>query len=246
MHITVEAGKILCEVGIVLQVKAMRRERIAYTRDVYSTEKSCETVYQSVEFPSVIKCANGNLSLNTSLTMEEAGIRQGQTIVDLTGSATVNPPEVEKGMYRFSGKCRFHAILSDGEELSAQEFEVPFRYDMEGGKEIPVDCEIVADVISCRGKTDGERIGIDAELSFAISLCGKQEIQVLSGAVFGEKWTTQSAVYTVCYPDRKDTLWSVAKRYHCPITRISECNHLANAPAADAPDSLSGVSFLLV
>ena len=246
MQITVEDGKILCEVGIQLMVKAMRQERIAYTRDVYSTAQACENAYRQVEFPQMIRCTNGNVSLNTTLTLEEAGIRPRLTLVDLSGSATLGAPEVEKGKYRFMGKCRFHAVLSDGEELSAQEFEVPFRYELEGGKELPTDCEITVDVISCRGKPDGERIGVDAELAIAVSLCGKGEIHVLSEAIFGEEWKPRGAVYVVCYPDRDDTLWSVAKRYHCPVSELSERNHLASAPSADAKESLAGVKFLLV
>ncbi len=246
MQITVEDGKILCEVGVELQAKAMRRERFAYTRDLYSTKMAGENSYRTVEFPTAIKCANGNMTLNTSLTPEEAGIREGMTVVDLTGSATVSTTEVEKGKYRFGGKCRFHAILTDGEEISSQEFEVPFRYELDGGKEIPADCEITAEVISCRGKNDGERIGVDAELAFALRLCGKEEIRVLSDAVFDGELQRSDAVYRVCFPDRRDTLWSVAKRYHSPISELAEQNRLADAPAADAPDSLSGVKYLVV
>ena len=246
VQITVEDGRILCEVGIQLAVKAMRRERIAYTRDLYSTERMCENAYRSVEFPSMIKCCNGNVSLNTTLTLEEAGIRSGLELVDLCGSAVLGAPEQEKGKYRFVGKCRFHAVLSDGEELSAQEFEVPFRYEIEDGRMLPTDYETAVDVITCRGKIDGERIGVDAELAIAMSLCGKDELKLLSEATFGEPHKHEGAVYTVCYPDRADTLWSVAKRYHCAISQLSERNHLAAAPAADAADSLAGVRFLLI
>lgn len=246
MQITVEDGKILCEVSIELQVKAMRRERVAYVRDAYSTAAACENGYKTVEFPVMLKCTNGNMSLNTSLSLEEAGIRTGMTVVDMTGSATLGDVEAEKGKYRFAGKCRFHAVLTDGEELTAQEFEVPFRYELEGGAEIPTDSEVSADVISCRGKTDGERIGLDAELSFAVGMFGKKEICTLSEVTLGDEWKPRGAVYTVCYPDRRDTLWSVAKRYHCSVAELSEKNRLATAPATDAEDSLAGVNFLLI
>lgn len=246
IQITVEDGRILCEVSVELQAKAMRRERVAYTRDLYSTDVAVNNLYRGVEFPCLIKCCNGNMSLNASLLAEEAGIRKGLELVDLVGSAAVGAPDVEKEKYRFAGKCRFHALLWDGAELSAQEFEVPFRYELDGCSEIPSDCEISAEVVSCRGKTDGERIGVDAEISFSVSICGKREISVLSETDFGEKWTSRGASCTVCYPERSDTLWSVAKRYHCAISELSERNRLASAPAADAPDSLAGVRYLIV
>ena len=246
MQITVEDRRILCEVSVELQAKAMRRERVAYTRDLYSTAVSVKNVYRTVEFPTLIKCINSNMTLNTSLTAEEAGIRHGMELVDLIGSATVNGHEAEKEKYRFAGKCRFHALLWDGVELSAQEFEVPFRYETDGGREPLTDCEISAEVISCRGRMDGERIGVDAELAFAIGLCGKREISVLAESAFEESHPSRGAVCTICYPERSDTLWSVAKRYHCSISDLSERNHLASAPAADASDSLAGVRYLVV
>ena len=245
IRITVEEGRILCEVEAMLAVKGMRRTRVAYPRDVYSAKRATACEYRTVEIARPIKCGNGNFSVNTSLTLEEAGVRQGLSLVDLCGNASVTEVESERGKYRFSGKCRFHAILSDGEDLSAQEFEVPFRYETEGG-ELPSDIEAQAEVISCRARLDGERIAVDAELSVAMSLCAKGEITLLSDVAVGEEWRQRGAVSTVCYPDRRDTLWSVAKRYHCPLTELTARNRIASSPAADAADSLAGVKFLLV
>jgi len=246
IRITVDEGRILCEVGVILSVKGMRRARVAYPRDVYSTARACACEYRTVEVARPIKCGNGNFSVNTSMTLEEAGIRSGLSLVDLCGTATVTGVESERGKYRLLGKCRFHAILSDGEDLSSQEFELPFRYEMEGSDADPSDMEAWAEVISCRGRLDGERIAVDAELAVAMSLCAKEEISMLSGATVGEEWRARGAECTVCYPDRRDTLWSVAKRYHCPLSELLTRNRIAAAPAADAQDSLAGVRFLLV
>ena len=69
---------------------------------------------------------------------------------------------------------------------------------------------------------------------------------MLNEARFDTPLGAKGAVYTVCYPAKSDTLWSVAKRYHRAVATVSEMNRLADAPAADAPDSLGGVSYLLV
>lgn len=246
IRITVDEGRILCEVEVVLAVKGMRRARVAYPKDVYSTKRETVCEYRTLEVTRPIKCANGNFSVNTSMSLEEAGIRQGLTLVDLSGCATVTGVESERGKYRLLGKCRFHAILSDGEDLSAQEFEVPFRYEIEGGGENPCDTDAFIDVISCRARLDGERIAVDAELSVAMSLSTKGTVTLLSGTAVGEEWKARGAVSTVCYPDRRDTLWSVAKRYHCPLSTLTARNKIATSPAADAEDSLEGVRFLLV
>ena len=108
------------------------------------------------------------------------------------------------------------------------------------------DYDATVDVIGCRARVDGERIGVDAELSVSLATRGDTTFEMLSEATFGEAVVRQGAVYTVCYPSRDDTLWSVAKRYHRAVSVIADVNSLAGAPAADSPESLSGVRYLLV
>ena len=79
-----------------------------------------------------------------------------------------------------------------------------------------------------------------------MSLCAKGTVTMLAEVDTGEEWSAKGAVRTVCYPDRRDTLWSVAKRYHCPLSEMVARNRIAQSPAADAADSLTGVRFLLV
>jgi len=134
----------------------------------------------------------------------------------------------------------------DGEEISAQEFELPFRYETDGGTNPPTEYTAAVTPISCRARADGERIGIDAELAVGLALRGETRFDTVTEATFKEPVNRGSAVYTICYPSREDTLWSVAKRYHRPVSTVSDINSLTGAPAADSADSLSGISYLLV
>ena len=236
----------VCEAAISLRVKAMRNQRVTFVRDLYSTRRSCETAYSLVSIPRAIRAINGNLSLNTTVTAESLGIRSGMEVVDVCGTAVVGMPEQERGRYRMNGRCRFHMILTDGDEFSSQELELPFKYEIDGGKELPTDCDITADVVTCRARMDGERIAVDAELALMVCLRGAEEQRVLSDAHFGEAWRPRAVAYTVCYPSREDTLWSVAKRYHCRMSELAERNRLPAAPAADAKESLGGVKYLLI
>jgi hypothetical protein len=180
--------------------------------------------------------------------LEEAGIRQGLEVVDISAAPTVTSMEIEKGKTVLAGKCRLHAILF-GEELSAQEFEIPFRYETEGllrdGEKLS-DYHAAVDVISCKARLDGERIGVDAELAVSLFAQSESEIRMLTDARFGEEIERKNSTYTICYPSREDTLWSVAKRYNRPVATVSTRNGLSDAPAADSLESLAGVSYLLV
>ncbi|MBQ8416127.1 MAG: DUF3794 domain-containing protein [Clostridia bacterium] len=244
--VTVEDGRILCEVAVRIETKAIRNESVFYTRDAYSTEADGQTKYQTCHFPKLIKITEGNFSLNTMLPLEEAGIRSGQNVVDILLSPTLTELENENGKYILTGKCRCHAILAGEEDLGAQEFEIPLRYETQGSEEAVSTYEATVTPLSCRVRMDGERIGIDAELAVSLIAMGETKITYLSEAVFDQPLSHSGAFYTVCYPSTEDTLWSVAKRYHQSVATVSEANPLPPSTAADSHESLAGVSYLLV
>jgi hypothetical protein len=155
--------------------------------------------------------------------------------------------KAENGRYVLCGKCRCHALLIMEEDAAVQEFEIPFRYasDLPQGATV-TDYQATPTVLSCRVRMDGERIHADAEVAISATLMGEKTVQMLTEAAFGDAIAHKACSYTVCYPAREDTLWSVAKRYHQPIEAIATRNALPSAPMADTTASLAGVSYLLV
>ncbi len=247
IQITVEEGRIVCEVSIRLETHAQRNESIHFTRDAYSTLALGEPVYQEYRFPCALHCICGNFSLNTMLSMEEAGMHTGQSVVDLTVMPLNAELENDRGRYVITGRCRCHALLTtDEDSFSAQEFEIPFRYAVEGDERTVCDYDVDLTVISCRARADGERLAVDAELAVNLVTRGDCCFSALQSINFGEEIHRGSASYTICYPSREDTLWTVAKRYHRAVSEIAEKNPISGSPAADSKDSLSGLSYLLV
>ena len=246
VHITVEDGRVVCEVTAKLRVRAQRNDTVRFTRDLYSTVSEHENRYMELALPTALKCMNGNFSLNTTLPLEKAGVRNGMKVMDVSMSFEAATPEREREKYCLVGKCRCHLVLCDGEDLSAQELEVPFRYALDGIVGDVVECDAFVEPVSCRVRPDGERIAIDAELAVAVSVRGEGRLRVLSEAKFGDSVQRASSTYTVCYPAKTETLWSVSKKYHRTVDSVSHMNALPGAAAADSPDSLAGVAYLLV
>ena len=246
LNVTVEDGRILCELAIRLKARAQRNEEIEYTCDLYATNAQSECRYESIRIPQAVICASGNVSVNTVLTLEEAGLRRDASIVDLSLTPHGLNTECENGRYTVTGRLRALAILHNGEEYGAQEFEFPFRYEMEGDAKEISDDDLTVTPIFCRARMDGERISVDAELAVAFAARSANTHSVLAEATMGEAMSVCGACYTICYPSREDTLWSVAKRYHRAVSDVAQMNPLSGTPAADAADSLDGVSYLLV
>ncbi|MBQ9773072.1 MAG: hypothetical protein IJW30_00225 [Clostridia bacterium] len=244
--VTVEDGRILCEVSVRLSARAQRNIAVAYTKDLYSTRMASESKQETIVLPTALKCVSGNFSLGYTLPLEEAGIRNDQTVVDLSLIPTSLTLESENGKYVLNGRCRATAILCGESDISVQDFELPFRYETEGASGEVTDYDVCVTPISCRARMDGERIGVDAELAVSIATRGQSEVELLREATFCELPASRGASYTICYPAPDDTLWSVAKRYHRAVSDITSANPIAGSPVADAPDSLDGIHYLLV
>ncbi|MBE6590010.1 MAG: hypothetical protein E7643_07505 [Ruminococcaceae bacterium] len=244
--VTVEDGRILCEVTLRLEARAQRNVAKPYTKDVYSTAATGEYRTAHMSYQTALRCILGNFSLNTTLSMEEAGLHRGDTVVDLTVTPTVTGLENDNGRFVLHGSCRCHAVtLSEG-EYSAHEFELPFRYLADGDATGLGDYSANVTPVSLRARVDGERLSVDTELAVNIVARGEECVDVLREASFEAGEEEESCAYTVCYPSDEDTLWSVAKRYRRPIAKILENNTLTDSSVADAADSLAGVKYLLV
>lgn len=246
LRVTVEDGKIGCDVTVSLSVRAQRNEAVSLIRDAYSTEAECVTNVQEITVPTALGCVCGNFSVNHTEAREEAGIPAGARIVDADGTVTLGDVETERGKCRIGGKCRFRLILATEDDYTVQEVEVPVRYETDGGAEAVTASELSAEVIGCRARIDGEKLALDAEIAISGTLRGERVASVLTEAAVGAAWQAPGAVFTVCYPAKDDTLWSVAKRYHVPVADLCTKNALAQAPAADSADSLTGVKYLMV
>lgn len=246
LRVTVEDGKIGCDVTVRLRVRALRNETVSLLRDAYSTETECTTAMQTVTVPVSLGCVCGNFSVNQALSAEEIGLPVGARVLDADGAVMLNEIESDRGKYRFGGKCRFRLVLATGDDCTVQEVEVPVRYETDGTATPVTASELSAEMLSCRARIDGEKLLLDAEIAVSGTLRSEQTVSVLTEATAGAAWQAPGAVFTVCYPAKEDTLWSVAKRYHVPVADLCAKNALAQAPAADASDSLSGVKFLMI
>ena len=250
VSVTVEDGRILCDLSVILQGRAQRDRNLSYVRDAYALDAVSDSRTDFLTLPQSRSCVCANFSLGQTLAVEEAGLKSGVSVVDALLLPLSAELAKENGRDILTGRCRVHLTLCDeAGEISSQEVEVPYRYEAEAKDMELADYLVHISPISCRARADGERLGIDGELAVSLMTRGGTPIQYLSACKMGEQCQAHTGECTVCFPAPTDTLWSVAKRYHKPLSHLTQINTLppqAQAAAADSKASLSGVSYLLV
>ena len=247
LSMSVEDGRILCEVELLLEAHARHEETVAYSSDVYEIGRRSEVKTATYRLPRLLRCVNSNFTQSESRSLGELGLAQ-MDVLDVGGTAVIERVEVERGRYVVTGKCRYTLLLSDGEgEVVVRELELPLRYVLDGAAEEEVaSYEGQLQLLSVRARMDAERLAIDAELGVWLCLEGRREMCAVSEVTVGETVPRTRGELLLCYPTPDDTLWSVGKRYAVSLDALHTANRLPSAPRADAPTSLGDARVLVV
>ena len=125
------------------------------------------------------------------------------------------------------------------------DLEIPFSYRAPfAGDFDSASCS--AEIVSASARLDGERIGIDAEVSISGSAMMSKSERMLADVGFGDEIKGERGEYVICYPMSGDSLWSVAKRYGAPTEKLIEANGIAPDVDLDSEDSLDGLNYVVI
>ncbi len=247
LTLTVDEGRILVEAGIILETVGQSNEAVTYISDIYSTENTCECEYRELNVPRGLFGFNRNFTFSESMTLDEAQIPEGVSVADACGVAMVEDYRFEGGKCKMIGKCKFNLQLYDGNDYSGGEIEMPFKYECEMPENNGcVECDAQASVVFCRARIDGERVGVDAE----ISLCGRmwenKKCTILEGFKTGDELQKPHGEMIVCYPKKTDTLWDIGKKYNSSIVQLCKTNKLPHNVNPDEVVVLDNVDYVII
>lgn len=235
--VNVEDRRIVVDIGAIAELELQSSEMVTYTQDIYSTENECECQYRDYKIPHLGYCTNGNFSFNERLARDNIGFPTDAQIIDSYAQAIADGVTYRDGKSYVGGQIKVTTILKKDDEYTANEIMLPLKYEFDGGKE-NMNSGAILDVISCRVRQDAESVSIDAEIYVSVWGVSSEEIIALNEVRFIDELKKSSRDIVVCYPSTSDTLWSVAKKYHVPISRIEHLNGIS--------DSICDKKYLIV
>lgn len=255
-----EEGRILCEVGVSIVAEAQKNVGLCYVKDIYSTESDCECTVKEQSYPTALRCFSGNLTGGGTLTLAELGVEPGSVLIDCSAlSASVDSVTLDKGKYAVLGNCRYSLLMNLGAETFSKECTLPFKYETDAKSDISeFEFDATAEVISVRCRTDAEKVLIDSEIFVTARLFGTNKLKAVTEAMLsagsekadgnqeGQERDNKKSAFTVCYPDKSDTLWSVGKRYRAELATLAERNGLRSIDDPSSTDSIKDVKYLLI
>lgn len=229
-HFNVAENGIDVEITVVISTKCQKNESIPYINDSYSTEREVRCTSATVPVRTALKAYNGNLTQNEIFSLESIKLSPNMKIIDICSKADVNEMSEDNGRHYLKGNATYQIIYCLDGEYSSVEVNAPIKYELDprafaslNGKPL---YDATVQIISSRARADAERLFVDSELDFLLLLQSEDSIEVLSEMTFGERLSKNEDEMVLCFPDKNESLWSVAKRYGEPQRKIRVQNSI--------------------
>lgn len=212
LTLNVDNGTVMIEANLVIEMCMAQNKAVKYTKDIYSTEQEADTVMRAYGLPVVLENLNLSFSHNDKLELGEVNFPEGAQIVHTYSTATVEQAALEDGKYALRGSCKYNLICQSNGEYSNLEIKLPFKYEIEGDREID-SFDASARSMNCKVKNDGSFLNFDSEIHIACTLMGRANTEMVEQVSFGEAREANANEWTVYYVTPEDDLWNIAKRY---------------------------------
>ena len=211
------------------EVTAAGNETALFTDDVFSTAYRYENTYMTVETERLIKCLYGNFSSDGSIDISKNDGTELEGVLMSDSEAEMRLKEFKDGKGVFEGECNVKAVLKDKNDgYITADMNIPLRY--EGALEEGKLCECVCrcSVLECRLSLDGTKLsarietGIEAMVTERISADTVSRISIDKSSPVNENGERVMILY---YPEKGETLWSVAKKYGVSRAALESTNN---------------------
>lgn len=217
-------------------------------RDIYNCDGECDVTYKSRTVRRSVLCKNMNLSCHGQ--KELSSEYDVNDLVTLSSQVKVKDIKVQDAMAHISGEITVECVLShsngDETEYSSVNIPVPFRC------EAPVNntakryvSSVSADVMGVRVRVEKDIIAADAEVYLSAFIGGEDEMRAVDEVFVSDVVVAKSNEIKVYYPDKNETLWSIAKKHRVPIESLARDNSIT-VSFPDSPASLEGVRSLVI
>ena len=242
-------GKLKLVIRARLDAAAFNECELEYVKDVYSTDCECSSEFETYRLPVLLSCKNGNMTFSGSEELSSVGLLNDNfNVVDVSASARCESVACQENKCVVNGKCRFGIVYSaeNSEEVGYSECELPFKYEFDGkgGDVSRFECSVTA--AEPKSRRDGEKISFDCELSVSCFALGEAEVRVVD-AIKTECMTKKKrGGFTVCYPDKEDSLWSIAKRYRASVLNTAHSNGIGDVSDADEIRPSDGKKYMII
>ena len=225
-----EDGRVLCDLSVTVSVEGQGNVPVSYTADLFAADRESQAVYTEYHFPKASRCILGNFTQSVYEPLGSFGLDGDCEVLDMCVTSAADGVTYDRGKWILSGESRVNLLMRTGDEYATHDITLPFRYETDGEEGVPMLTSVDVQTVSGRARVDSGRLGLECEMAVSARICVEERLTALTEAQFGELLEKPSEM-VVAFPERGETLWSLAKRYHTPLSVLARLN-TPSAPTA--------------
>ncbi len=200
------------------------------TLDAYSTECESSCELRRLELTSLGKALTSNFSVSEAIPREKLTLPDSEvelTVVDAEAELRMNTVALERGRAQLTGEASVSCILSDRRSFTPVELKLPLRCELAAGElsePVSMICDCAA--TDLRVRIDKSRLSCDFETALNVVLLKRRRVNSVETVELGAELTKsrKPSELLLCYPEKGEELWSVAKRYRTTCDSIRAAN----------------------
>lgn len=224
LAVNMSDGRAELSASAVLTAQTAENTEVSYVSDAYSVERVCDVELSEYAIPVSGALSVGNFSQSERRPLSETNIPEGARLVEIFPKVIFDGCDYN-GRYELMGKGRYSVLWEMDGEYGVSEIEIPVRYETEGDEVSAPVYSYGGEVISCRGRIDGELLCIDSEIVARLCVVGSKSVEIVSDVTLGEEFVREKNRMVVYFPADGETPWEVAKKYHVRADSLSTENN---------------------
>ena len=222
-------------------------------RDVYGIGQKLHVTYKEEKVAELLGAARGTYPITAHLPRGEEAM-EATGVLDTAGRIVSRELTFSRGCATVAGEWEAQLILVGAREGEGGAKFIPATVRAPYRIEIPLEGSREADggrlhlsLCGAVGRIDGESFSVSATLHAELCAYRNGTFTRVDGITAGEREEGKGSI-ALYYPEEKETLWSVGKKYGVPLAALAKDNNLAHDAVENAGigKPLDGISALLV
>ncbi len=237
-------GELKCfslNVKLLLCCEAYCTNEIPIIEDAFSRKFEAEILRKVLPFDKLSANVSENYSCKKGIELDF----NINSVIDLWCSLQSCYTKFEEDKMLINGTLIAGMIICDENNIPLyieKPIEFEYKYPFAQGKGVP-HCEPEIEIVSCSYTiTSANKIELQAQISINAGIYEKKEISLIYDVnIDNNKPITKqkNGAMIIYFPEKEDTLWSVANKYSASVDEIAKINSLEN-------QSLNSVKMLII
>lgn len=214
--------------------------------DAYLKECGTDNEYSEFGYTEHICTESSEDKFEARVPLSELGVEEVNDIIWCEGVPRVEKCDFNGKSVEIIGEIKFSAIAcqvnEDGDKLFCPiKINAPFTQNVnvscQMNENIHLNCHL--DCLECKIEVDSNHALASCVLSTHVTVNSQKRQRCLgSSYLTNEEYSRDESIVTVYYPDRSESLFDIAKKFHTSVSSIAESNRLTQAVFASSLEPL--------